>query len=342
MSFKRYSSIENAYREKTVNYYIMQGHTAGIWRGREKIHGSNFQLDYENGDVTAGKRSAKLTESELMGFFRADLIVAKYKAKVLQLASILELQVPEGLPFDMKIYGELYGGVYPHIDIEKDPEAKQVQKGIFYSPHNEFAAFDIAINDRFLPDDVMEDLLKQVDIPVCPLLVEGTFEEVMAYTNEGQSVVAQVLHNLPVIEDNIMEGLVLKPMIPVNLNDGSRVLLKNKNDKWSEKSDKTKVPKATIVMTDEQKEVYTSLSSRVTENRLKNVISHFGSITNKDFGKLLALMTQDIVTEHTKEDEVLLANIEDKKERKTLTKMLNGDIAILIRANFLNIIDGML
>jgi|SaaInlStandDraft_4_1057021.scaffolds.fasta_scaffold04924_9 Rnl2 family RNA ligase len=340
MSFKKYSSIDNAYREKTVNYYIMQGHTQGIWRGREKIHGANFQFAYNGGEVKIGKRSAYLKPIEHIGFFRSDVIYDRYINSIHILAASLEMSVPDGTPLEFTIYGELYGGVYPHPDVEKDPEGKQVQKGIYYAPGNHFAAFDMKLNGEFVPDGSFEALMALIGMPVAPILVEGTFEEVMAYTNEGQSIVGVRLHGLPPIENNVMEGLVIKPIIPQYLNDGSRVILKNKNEKWSEKSNKTRVPKAEIKMTSEQKDVYLLLSNRVTENRLRNVISHFGNVTNKDFGKLLALMTQDIITEHTKEDEVLLASMEDKKERKLLTKMLNGDIATMVRKNFLNIIDG--
>lgn len=340
MDFKKYSSIDNAYREKTVNYYIMQGHTSGIWVGREKIHGANFQFYYEHKDLFVGKRSALLKPEELQGFFRADLILERYRNKMYQLSGVIADSMDERLEH-FRLFGELYGGGYPHPDVEKDPEASQVQKGIWYSPHNEFAAFNLVINGQWVPDDFFEHVMDVAEIPVAPLLVKGTFEEVMKYTNEGQSVVAQKLHGLPVIENNIMEGVVLQPVTPRFLNDGSRVILKNKNEKWSEKSAKTRVPKAEIKMTSEQKEIYLLLSNRVTENRLRNVISHLGRVTNKDFGKLLAAMTQDIIEEHTKEDEVILTNMVEKKDRKTLTKMLNGDIANLIRSNFVNIIDGM-
>jgi hypothetical protein len=43
---------------------------------------------------------------------------------------------------------------------------------------------------------------------------------------------------LPPIENNIVEGTVIKPLIPLFENNGSRIILKNKNDKFSEKTGK--------------------------------------------------------------------------------------------------------
>ena len=36
--------------------------------------------------------------------------------------------------------------------------------------------------------------------------------------------------------ENIMEGVVLRPKNPAFLSNGARVILKNKNNKWSEKN----------------------------------------------------------------------------------------------------------
>ena len=57
MKFQRYSSIENSYREKMINYIIMEGHTHGDWIVQEKIHGSHFSIWYNGKDLRYAKRS---------------------------------------------------------------------------------------------------------------------------------------------------------------------------------------------------------------------------------------------------------------------------------------------
>ena len=43
------------------------------------------------------------------------------------------------------LYGELYGGQYPHPDVDPVPGLQAVQTGVYYSPHIEFCAFDLRV-----------------------------------------------------------------------------------------------------------------------------------------------------------------------------------------------------
>lgn len=343
MGFTKYSSIENAYREKYVNFMIVNGftHEAVKYQVTEKVHGSNFQLWTDGVQVKAGKRSSFLGSNELTGFFNAETVYNRYRENVLRL-------FVNRLGKDYKaiaVYGELFGGVYPHDDVERVAGASQVQKGIYYNSDNDFLVFDIRVtldngNTTFLNQNLVVELVEEFGLLHTPVIATDiTFTEAMAIANDSESTVYDMF-GLPKIDDNIIEGTVIKPVEPIFFNSGERVLLKNKNSKWSEKAKKTKVPKAEIKFDGIQREVYDDLSSRVTENRLRNIISKFGRVGQKDFGKLLQLMTQDIIEEHTKEADVKLPHIEEKKDRKIITKMLNGEIAALIRPNFVNIIDN--
>lgn len=44
MEFKKYTSIENSYRQADVDRVVHQGHGGGIWVVEEKLDGANFQL----------------------------------------------------------------------------------------------------------------------------------------------------------------------------------------------------------------------------------------------------------------------------------------------------------
>jgi hypothetical protein len=71
-----------------------------------------------------------------------------------------------------------------------------------------------------------------------------------------------------------------------------------------------------------------------TEQRVSNVISKIGQVTNKDFGKILGLTVQDILEDFTKETER-----EPKKEAednwKQFNKLLGAEVAKTVRAEFL-------
>lgn len=44
----------------------------------------------------------------------------------------------------VKVYGELFGGCYPHKDVTPSKnKVKRIQKGVWYSPYVRFYAFDI-------------------------------------------------------------------------------------------------------------------------------------------------------------------------------------------------------
>ena len=104
------------------------------------------------------------------------------------------------------IYGEYFGGLWP----EKDPNyvkgAKAVQKGVYYTPNNQFFAFDICIitQDKNYWADVLNipKLLKE-NIRHVPVHAQGTFEEVFGMNTVIDSTIPPML-GLPKLEKNII------------------------------------------------------------------------------------------------------------------------------------------
>lgn len=43
------------------------------------------------------------------------------------------------------IYGELFGGEYPHPEVNPVSGVQAIQTGVYYSPRIEYCAFDIAV-----------------------------------------------------------------------------------------------------------------------------------------------------------------------------------------------------
>ena len=346
MKFQRFSSIDNSYRSKTVNHYIEKGLSDGEWTVGEKIHGSNASLWYDGDELKCAKRGSFLKETD--NFYNYQKVMEGHRERINNLFVILQQEINNNFNWATKleittleyfaVYGELFGGWYPHPDVEKVEGVTRVQKGVYYSPDNEFYAYDIKVNGQFINDDDCQRLLKAVGIFNAEPLFRGTFRECLEYKNEYQSTIPKRL-GLPEIEDNICEGNVIRPVEPKFIECGSRVILKNKNDKWSEKMAKEPKEKKEVILSDEASKLFREIDSLVTENRLRNVLSKTGPISQKEFGKLLGLLMQDVFEEFNKDWKEDFEKL-NKDESKIIHKMANSAAAGLIRTNFLNIVDG--
>jgi len=332
--------MENSYREGFMNKIIDQGftHPSIRWVATEKIHGANSGLWTDGVDVRISKKSCFIKNTE--GFFNSDWILDRYKDDAITIYDSLKIVF-----HDIKtigIYGEICGGSYLHKDVEPIKRAKKVQKGIYYTPDNDFLVFDIMATmnngkDVYMPWFVVKAIEAYCKLKTVPELAQGTFDELIKYPNDGQSV-AHKIFGLPTIEDNIMEGVVLKPIEPLFLADGSRVIVKNKNEKWAEKG---KAPKRERKEINENiKPLVEKISQYVNENRLRNVLSHIGEVTNRDFGLINKELLTDVMDDYIKENGNEEFNVLDKKDRKEISKQVGRETAMLIRSNFLNIIDG--
>jgi Rnl2 family RNA ligase len=222
--------------------------------------------------------------------------------------------------------------------VPKVQGAIKCQKHIYYSPENKWMCFDIGLrlSDeeylRYLSGNEYRELLKQFDLPYLTPLFVGSFDQAVAYSNEFSSTIATTYYGLPPLEDNICEGIVIKPIISCRLGNGDRVALKSKNPKFSEKSKEHK-PKVPIEMKEETKVIFNALMCLLNENRVNSAISKIGQVSGKDFGKLVGAVTQDIIKEYEKDNQQL-SYLEDYH---LITKSLGKEIATFIKTNFLDI-----
>jgi Rnl2 family RNA ligase len=328
MEFKRYNSIENSYRIKTVDY-ARQYFPKEEFIVQEKIHGSNFAFYVNKDGVRCAKRSGFLEAPE--SFFNADILLAKYEFALKALFVNIDCE-------SISIHGEIYGGSYPHKDVAKNICVSAVQKGVFYSPNREFIAFDMKVDGEYITIDSMNHILDEFGIPRSDILLRGTLDECLDYPNEFNSTLPAKF-GLPELDENICEGVVIKPNKPLYFTNDSRVVFKNKNAKWSE-TEKVTHKQYEKEVAEHVKPFLDVALSYVTENRLRNVLSKTGPITDpkKAFGMIMKPFNQDVIEEFTKENEKFLQL--EKNERKIVTSKLNKKVGELIRGNLFNIIDG--
>lgn len=334
MKFKKFNSISNITRKKEVDCIIERRGFGIEWVQTLKIDGANYSLYYDGVDYKRAKRSSFLGEDiAFMGDFNFDYEI-NIKDMYDYLVDIMGCS-------EIFVIGEIYGGFYDHPDVDNLPNTTRIQKRVSYTPENDFIVYDILIDGMIVGYDFQVDLCERFGFDVVPLLARGNFSDLL----KNKVIFPDTLYErfgLPFIEDNLAEGWVLKPVDPVFYGNGSRVILKGKNPDFDERNKKrSKKVNPVYDMSELGIELSKELETYISENRLRNVISHgeIDTITDKSFGKLLGLFAKDILNDFVVdyEDFELL----DKKEKHLIKREMNKKAGNLIRPNFLNIIDGV-
>jgi Rnl2 family RNA ligase len=338
LKFSKYPSIDNVDRKKTIDYIMQLGLDQNPWQASLKVHGANFQITTNLEDMKAGKRSGFIAPEDGK-FNNWQDVVAMYQQNVIEFYKFLQTNFEFT---QLTLYGEIFGGQYDHPDVKADPSATRVQKGVQYCPHNDFFLFDVVLDGRFINKLHVNIAINDFGFIGAKPLFQGSFRECLQLDPRIQDPLHKEF-GLPTVEgDNICEGFVIEPEEPQFFHSGSRVILKNKNDEFAEKASHRKQRK--IQMPHEWSEEGTreveELLLYVTENRLRNVLSHaeYG-INDKVFGRLMGSLAQDVYGDYMKDREDQYNSL-DKKEQGLLKKEMQRACAELIRPNFRNIIDG--
>lgn len=205
------------------------------------------------------------------------------------------------------IYGELFGGSYPHPQVPALPALLPVQVGCWYSPRLEFMAFDVAIETGhgrlFLDFGLAKMLCEACGLLFAQPLFQGTLGECLDFPVEFETTLPARLGMPPLpcgasCEQNLAEGVVVRPSKePLSSRHGSlqrakdsvRGLFKRKIPAFSEKryqNDTWKKGKAGGVggapnIGDEELALM-EVTALVTEQRLANVLSKIGRVDTDD------------------------------------------------------------
>ena len=222
-------------------------------------------------------------------------------------------------------------------DVQRIGRLTLIQKGVFYTPGHEFYGFDIYVFTKdggyYLSVDETNALFESEGFFYARSIFTGLLDDCLKYPNQFQSKIAEWL-GLPAIEDNVCEGIVIRPVTPYYLRTGSRALIKSKNEKFAEKKSvkrRNKQLEPEVENSKELTEMLTLVESFVNENRLANVVSHIGEIhIPADLGKLIKEMSYDVVEDFLKEHSALY-NVIDKSEIKVFNKELNKKIIAVIK-----------
>ena len=325
--FKKYNSIENSYRQAFLDLIKSHGFWEQTYIVQEKAHGANLSYWTTDGrQFFAAKRTSKIGFGEK--FYNYDRILTDLQPKFTKIWQAVKRKNPTLT--QLTFFGELIGGDYPHQSVAIDNTASKVQKGIYYSPHNVFFAFDILLNgETFLEAEEANTYFEQQDILHAKTLFKGNLEDCLNYPNSFETTIPATL-GLPALTPNICEGVIIKPIKPCFFGGGSRVILKNKNEQWSENTKYHQPIRTTAPLSEKVLQLQEVILTYATENRLHNVLSKIGPVTHKDIGKVLGLFNKDIVDDFFKDYEEVVAELE-KKELKTIKKGIGRTTASMVK-----------
>ncbi|MBQ3766435.1 MAG: hypothetical protein II874_06850 [Bacteroidales bacterium] len=195
---------------------------------QEKVDGANVSFLCDDLEVRMARRTAILDPLE--PFFGFQQVLERYSGHVYHIYNRLRLSYPEMT--SIAVYGELFGGHYPHPGVAPEPQDWPVQKGIWYIPGHDFYAFDIYVFTKdggfFLPVREAIDLFAAAGFHYAHNLFTGTLDECLAYPCDFPTTIPPE-YGLPSLENNLCEGIVIKPLRPLVLPDGSRIAVKVKN-----------------------------------------------------------------------------------------------------------------
>lgn len=336
MIFKTYNSIENAYQARVIDQIRLQGFGDEVFVVQEKVHGANFSFFTDGKEIKIAKRTAFIEKDEK--FYNAHHILEKYRTNVIDVFQQVKTIHPE--LETVVIYGEVFGGGYKHKEVEPVKEAIKVQKGIQYAPYNEFYGFDIKLNGiTYLDTDVVNQIFEETGFFYAKVLFQGSLEDALRFPNVFDSKIPAWL-GLPELENNRCEGTIIKTLKTRYFGNGARVILKNKNDKWVERSKMVKKDRKETQkpadFSENAQNIWEEIQRYATANRLNNVVSKIGEFEPKMTGKIIGLFAQDILEDFEKDFPDAFNSIE-KDEQKRINKKLNTLVIDLIKEELMTL-----
>lgn len=287
MQFIKYPSLTNHYivhKAKFINPNEQYVST-------EKIHGANVSIIVDNqNNIETTKRTSFLTDHEktVRPWNTLQNFVTENNTLILNWAQqIRNIAKDYGTVEQIHMYGELYGSSVQQMEYAEN--LNKIRRIRFFEVHILFEN-----NQRLV---LSQDDMSQIfgDDYTVPVLRTGTLAKLIETAVELDSKLGG--HS---------EGEVYKPanryiFEPDTFGNIHYPVIKQKNEQFKEKS--TKSIKAPTTYTDEEKALIVAVESRITKQRLLNVLSHGNiDVDPKNTGVIIKAMLEDIKTEINREE----------------------------------------
>ncbi len=338
-SYEKMSESLNKWRLSKSDYGLFN---KTKWVVTEKIHGANFCIHTNGKVIEFAKRKEILPEGE--DFFGHTSLKEYFKPKIFELFVLIKEKNKEIV--QISVYGELFGGEYPHPEVLPNPNVQAIQTGIYYSPNIELCIFDIAITDSsgnrdYLEFSFLEKYCKQLGLFYTEPLFIGKFNEAINYKLGFKSTIPRKLGYPPLKNiENKAEGIVIKPYKSffITTHKGKlRPVLKKKIPEFSEdkrfqqarKWDYSQKHKKKQQIKVDEKFLENEVIPLITRQRLNNAISKVGKLTKKNKKKIRIELSEDILETLNDNFNKFFENLEqDKKEM--ILEVINKQISKLI------------
>jgi len=307
--FKKYPSIENSYREKEISHWLtlqplLQTETFLI---TEKVDGCNFQWLITKDGLQFGKRTTMLAVNE--SFYDHQNTMKKYTNEI---DSFKQYLIDNELE-SIIVFGELFG--------------LGIQKSVKYGDTKRFKIFDIYIDNILLAPYSTIEILKELDMEymyVPTIAIIDGLTEALNYETRFNSKLFDT------DEENICEGIVIKPMFKTYMNGISPFFIKKKNKEFSEIQHEPKI----YIVDEELEAVRNTYKQYLNENRVKCVMSKFGEIDSpKDIGRYIKYVLNDAKKDFLKDNMELFISLEDKQKKQVFG--ITGSVIVPILNTYL-------
>lgn len=282
MDFKKFSGIENHYRQKFIDKMLKHNPTAleDIWEAREKLDGANIQLVFFPGkEMVVGKRTSYLSPDE--NFFDIWNTLKKYSD---ELNRIQEYVDEYGDP--VRLYGEIYGpGINGRID---------------YGLEKKIAIYDSeGHNGKMEAQNLFQLFMKTLKLNhMLPRLVaEGSLMELLQLD----------------VENKNMEGVVIKPWKESYYLNDERFIVKKKAGAFLDKERNEEEPKRENT-SDIAYNLNKEFLKYINQNRILDVFAKYGPIQEeKQIGDYIRYVIEDAKSDFLKD--VTLPELTKKQEK---------------------------
>lgn len=313
------------------------------WVVTEKVHGANFSFVYEDRKLSYAKRKQYLEWGD--DFFGFQEVAHHIEDKIL---GLFEELASNRQANKYILYGELFGGKYPHPEVEPYPNVQAIQTGVYYTPQIHFCAFDIAIETHgeklYLDYEDAIAYFEKYNILHARVLFTGRLNEALNFNTRIDSPLPGQL-GLPALESNLIEGVVIKPLRHQGfVANNERPILKLKNSEFDEEkkfheAEKWSYIPSITTNTEELGFLLESMRGYITANRLDSAISKTGNLDFGNHERISNITTEyirDVLEDFSIDNNGILGELSAKQRDWLISRLKPEVIALMEQRRLFN------
>ena len=255
-----YLKIQNLYRPESANIFLFKEVYA-----LEKIHGTSAHIELNRGSPTI--------------FFSGGEKHDKF-VKLFDVPRLDELYNKLETPYGVCVYGEAYGGKCQGMS---DTYGKELK----------FIAFDVQIGSHWLSVPNAEKLVLSLGLEFVDYKrVTTSMTDLDAERDKPSTQAVRA----GIAEPKLREGIVIRPLVEMTLNNGARIISKHKRAEFSELKTPREVvtDPAKLILLEDAEEIAEQF---VTPMRLKHVMDKLPSRSVESIPEILCVLLADIELE---------------------------------------------